>query len=287
MKTAKNKQFRLRATAAAAVFASLVFMPVSAPAQMQMATPSSLTYADLADLTIPAKLVIRAQIRKQAPLAPEQSPHLRPGWVRLYVEAQTLALLGGNMPIGESLSYLVDVPLDARGKVPKLRKQDVILFASPVPGKPGQLQLVDVDAQLPATPELEARVKTILTELASPDAPPAVRGVRDALSVAGNLPGESETQLFLDAEDGASVALSVIRRPGMAPQWGVSWSELVDQSARAPEPQTLDWYRLACSLPQSLPADAILSRDGTSRFRAAEDYRLVLEQLGPCRRTRR
>ncbi len=287
MKTAKNKQFRLRATAVAAVFASLVFSPISASSQERISVPSSLTYADLADLAIPAKLVIRAQIRKQAPLAPEQSPQLRPGWVRLYIEAQTLALIGGNAPIGESLAYLVDVPLDAKGKAPKLKKQEVILFASPVPGRPGQLQLVDVDAQLPATPELEARVKSILTELASPDAPPAVSGIRDALSVAGNLTGESETQLFLDAEDGASVALSVIRRPGMAPQWGVSWSELVDQSARAPEPDTLEWYRLACSLPSSLPQDAILSRDGTSRFRAAEDYRLVLEQLGPCRRTRR
>lgn len=287
MKTAKNKQFRLRATAVAAAFASVVFSPVSAPAQEQISAPSTLTYADLADLTIPAKLVIRAQIRKQAPLTPEQSPHLRPGWIRLYVEAQTLALLGGNMPIGESLSYLVDVPLDARGKAPKLKKQTVLLFASPVPGKPSQLQLVDVDAQLPANPAVEARIKTILTELASPDAPPEVKGVRDALSVTGNLPGESETQLFLNAADGASVALSVIRRPGMAPQWGVSWSELVDQSARPPEPETLEWYRLACSLPPSLPPDAILSRDGTSRFRAAEDYRLVLEQLGPCRRTRR
>jgi hypothetical protein len=263
-----------------------VFSPFSAPAQERISAPSSLTYADLADLAIPAKLVIRAQIRKQAALAPEQSPQLRPGWIRLYIEAQTLALIGGNAPIGESLSYLVDVPLDAKGKAPKLKKQTVILFASPVPGRPGQLQLVDVDAQLPAEPVLEARIKAILTELASPEAPPTVRGVRDALSVAGNLTGESETQLFLDAAGGASVALSVIRRPGMAPQWGVSWSELVDQSARPPEPQTLDWYRLACSLPPSLPPEAILSRDGTSRFRAAEDYRFVLEQLGPCRRSR-
>lgn len=287
MKMAKNKQSALRAAIAAALLGGVSLAPVSAVAQEGMAAPSSLTYADLADLTVPAKLVIRAQIRKQAPLTPEQSPYLRPGWIRLYVEARTEALLGGSMPIGESLSYLVDVPLDARGRAPKLKNQSVILFALPVPGKPSQLQLVDVDAQLPATPALEERIKAILTELASPDAPPAVQGVRDALSVAGNLPGESETQLFLNAENDASVALSVIRRPGMAPQWGVSWSELVDQSARAPEPETLEWYRLACFLPSSLPPDAILSRDGTSRFRAAEDYRLVLEQLGPCRRYRR
>jgi hypothetical protein len=38
--------------------------------------------------------------------------------------------------IGETLSFLADVPLDARGKVPKLRKMPVLLMGDTVPGRP-------------------------------------------------------------------------------------------------------------------------------------------------------
>ncbi len=286
MKAVERKR-KLMCMAAVAVI-SLASLPVPASAAESDDASASFdfAYADLADLAIAAELVIKAEIRKQATLSPERSPSLRPGWARLYIEAQTQALIAGNAPIGESLKYLVDVPLDANGKVPKLKKQSVLLFARSVPGRPGELQLVDVDAQIPADPQTEARTRAILTELASPDAPPQIKGVNDAISVAGNLAGESETQVFLDAEDGASVALSVIRRPGMPPEWGVSWTELVDQSAQAPQHGTLEWYRLACFLPDSLPPEAILSRDGASRVRAAQDYRLVKDELGQCTRNR-
>ena len=106
------------------------------------------------------------------------------------------------------------------------------------------------------------------------------------MSVEGNLAGESETQLFLKTKGSDVAALSIVRRPGMAPQWGVSWTELVDQSARPPAPDTLAWYRLACFLPDSLPQDAILSQDSASRIRAFQDYRFVMQRLGPCPRNR-
>ena len=106
------------------------------------------------------------------------------------------------------------------------------------------------------------------------------------MSVPGNLAGESETQLFLDTASGEPVSLSVVRRPGMEPEWGVSWSEIVDQSARPPEPQTVAWYRLACSLPAQLPAGAFLQQDQASRRRAEADYEFIIAQLGGCPRTR-
>lgn len=259
---------------------------VSVSAQTLDESYFALTYADLADLSDAATLVVKVQIRKQAVLEPERSPGLRHGWVRLYIEAETEALLSGQSAIGESLSYLVDVPLDAKGKPPKLKKQRVLLFAHAVPGRPSQLQLVTTDAQLLADEMTELRVRALLAELAPPDAPARITGVRDAMSVTGNLAGESETQLFLETENGAPVSLTIIRRPGMAPEWGVSWTEIVDQAARPPLRDTLAWYRLACFLPDSLPYDAILSRDGASRVRAAQDYRLVMQQLGSCSRDR-
>ena len=244
------------------------------------------TYVDLVELAEGTPAVVRAEIRRQVMVEPERAPGLAPGFARLYIEARTLALLGGNVPLGESLRYLVDVPLEANGKPPKLKKSEVLLFARTVPGRPGELQLVDPTAQLPYTPQLAERVRNVLGELASTDRPPVVTEIRDAMSIAGTLVGESETQLFLDTRDDGPVSITVVRRPGQAPRWGVSWTDIVDQSARPPAPETLAWYRLACALPERLPAQAILSRDPADRTRAAEDYALVRARLGACERNR-
>ena len=155
-----------------------------------------------------------------------------------------------------------------------------------MPSRPSELQLIAPDAQISADQATEARLRAVIAELAAPDAPPQVTGVRDVLSVAGNLAGESETQMFVETAAGNPVALTVIRRPGMNPQWGVSWTEIVDQAAQAPARGTLEWYRLACSLPQTLPADAFLQADPAGRRRAEADYEFVLDQLGECERTR-
>jgi hypothetical protein len=177
------------------------------------------------------------------------------------------------------------VPLDARGKAPKLKKRDFLLFARAVPGRPGELQLAGPTAQIPYDEATVARLRPILTELASPDAAPAVTGVRDALAVLGTLVGESETQIFLATKSGDPVSLTIVRRPGMEPVWGVSYSEIVDQAARPPVPNTLAWYRLACFLPAQLPRGANLSQDPAASARAAQDYAFVLDQLGQCSRT--
>ncbi|MEM8726946.1 MAG: hypothetical protein AAGE86_15645, partial [Pseudomonadota bacterium] len=206
------------------------------------------------------------------------------GFARLYIEARTLSLLYGSSAIGESLTYLVDVPLTAKGKPPKLKRREMLLFARPVRGKAGSIQLVGSEGQMDYTPDLVARLRPILTQLLASDAPPVVTGVNDALAVPGNLVGESETQIFLGTEDRSPVSVSVLRRPGQNPVWGVSWGEIIDSAARPPQPRTVRWYRLACSLPQSLPSSANLSRDPAARRLASTDYSFVLEQLGPCER---
>jgi hypothetical protein len=276
-------------TAACALAAVILFAGAAAASVAQDRAPAAspaVTYADMADLAEAAMVVALVEVRDQAAVEPERAPGLVPGHVRLYLEARTEALLAGRAALGESLVYLADLPLDAKGKAPKLKKQRFLVFASPVAGRPGSLQLVDPSAQLLATPENEQLARTVIAALAAPDAPPAVTGIRDVMSVPGNLAGESETQLFLETETGQPVSLSVIRRPGMDPAWGVSWSEIVDQSARPPAPLTVGWYRLACSLPAQLPADAFLQQDSASRRRAEADYGFIVEQLGGCPRTR-
>jgi hypothetical protein len=269
----------LSASLAAAAFAFGVAAAPPAP------TAPPPTYADLADLSDAADLVVHAKVAKAILVPAERATNVAAGHARIYVEAETQALIAGNAPLGPTVKYLVDVPLDSRGKVPKLKKREYLLFARPVAGRPGELQLVGPNAQLAWDPAIDSRLKPILADLLQEDAAPAVTGVRDALSVAGTLAGESETQLFLGTRSGDPVSLTVVRRPGMAPQWGVSFGEIVDQSARPPERDTLAWYRLACFLPPQLPSSANLAQDSVSRERAANDYRFVIQQLGPCPRT--
>jgi len=263
-----------------------VFVGVGGASAQEYQPLPQASYADLVSLADPAEIVLRAEIRKQAVVEPERSPGLRPGYVRLYIEARTLTLISGSVPVGESLRYVVDMPLDERGKVPKVKKHEVLLFARVVPGRTGDIQLVGPSAQLMWNADLESRLRPILTELAGPDSPPKITGIRDAISIGGNLVGESETQIFLSTDADQPVSISIIRRPGQRPLWGVSWSDIIDQAAQPPRAQSLKWYRLACSLPGRLPERALLSSDRASKSRTRSDYAFVLSELGECERLR-
>ena len=84
--------------------------------------------------------------------------------------------------------------------------------------------------------------------------------------------------------DRSPVSITVLRRPGQQPVWGVSWGEIIDSSARPPQRETLRWFRLACSMPASLPSNANLARDAAARRLAEDDYGFVMQQLGACDR---
>ena len=245
------------------------------------------TYADLADMSDSAHLVLRAQVLKLVRVKDQRAPGLRPGYGRFYVKARTRTLLTGNVPLGESLQYLVDLPLDERGKPPKLKKQDVLLFARAVPGRPGELQLISPDAQLIWDEMTEARLRSILTELVSDDAPARITGVREIIYVPGNLAGAGETQIFLSTADNSAASITVRHTSGMPPRWGVSFSELMADVGNPPARDTLAWYRLACFLPDAPPSRANHSETASARAQAAADYRMVLGELGACTRARK
>ena len=275
----------IRSLAAAFFVANLVvphgFAQIPA---MPVPPASAVTYADLADLADHSPLVARVEIREAIRLRPEQAPGLRAGMARVLVKAKIRALLLGET-IGESASYLADVPLDPNGKLPKLKKSTALIFARIVPNRPGELQLVSPMGQIAWSQAVEDRVRAILTELVAPGAPPRVTGVREVSYVPGNLIGEGETQIFLATQRGDPVSISVIHRPGAPPVWGVAFSEIVDQAARPPLRDTLAWYRLACFLPAGLSSATDLSGDGEAQRIAAQDYRYVRGQLGACPRT--
>ena len=239
-------------------------------------------YVALARLADAAPQVLRVQVKKTTVVDPARAPDVAPTMARLFVEAQVLNLIRGKQGVSESIRYLVDVPRNAKGNVPKLRKQQFLLFARPGT-RPGEVQLVSKDAQVAWTAATEQQVRTIVTELVSTGAPPAIKGIREALHVRGNLQGEGETQVFLATSTGDPVSLTVLRRPGLAARWAVSLTEIVDEAAAPPKRNTLLWYRLACSLPREIPARALVSDTPADNDLARRDYNFVLEQLGPCR----
>ncbi|WP_445326751.1 hypothetical protein [Sphingobium sp. AN558] len=254
-------------------------------AQNSALQPSRLSYADIVDLADTAPLVLQARVLNMIALPPAPATNVVPGTRRYYIEAQVTGLIRGDGGISPTVSYLYDVPLDARGKPPKLKKTTVILFAR-AGARPGEIQLTARDAQLAATPAEISRVKAILSDLVAPGAPPRILGLGDAFHVAGTVAGEGETQIFLRTENGEPVSLSIIRRPGLEPRWALALGEIVDEAARPPERGSLLWYRLACGLPPSLPPRSVRTLAAPDAEAARADYELVIAALGRCDRTR-
>lgn len=257
--------------------------PAGQPANLP-AAPAA-TYADLADLADSAPIVLRAQVRKALPVEPARATGLRAGHGRFYIEARTLAFLSGSGLIGEDLRYLVDLPLDAKGKPPKLKKADVLLFARDPRGRPGEIQLVATDAQIRWDAASEASLRAILAELHGTRPPPRVRSLFEAIHVPGTLAGEGETQFSLLTGADTAASITVSHRAGQRPTWSVSFSEVVDGGG-VPARETLAWYRLACFLPASLPPGTNLSATRIDAAQAESDWRLVRRDLGDCPRNR-
>jgi hypothetical protein len=237
-------------------------------------------YVETARLALAGRTVVAADIADAIALKGAQAAGVPAGTTRYYVQAQVRGLISGQ-GVPAQVSYLVDLPNDPAGRKLKLKGVPVLLLADTT-GNAGELRLVGPRAQMPRTPENERRLRAILTEAVSPDAPPAITGVTRAFHVAGSLPGESETQIFLRTADQRPISLSVLRRPNEEPRWVVALSELVDDSAAAPKPESLLWYRLACGLPSALPGSATGTLEAPDADAARQDYQLVLKSLGPC-----
>jgi len=262
-----------------AVAALALATPAHAQPAMQPAGP---TYPDLVELSKRAGMVIKARVQTVSRLDPAQVRNPTALHDRFYAEAQTEALIYGRQGIGPSLRYLIDLPQDR----PELSGRDVLLFAWRVPDKASDIKLVDPTAQVLWSPVQEARVRSILSELVVPGAPTPVTRVRELMFVPGNLAGQGQTQIFLDTKGGRSAAITVRHRPGSAPSWGVSFSQVADGAGTPPPHDSLAWYSLACFLPAYPPAAANVSRSSAKKEQALTDYRMVVSSLGTCNRTR-
>ena len=265
----------------------LLFMPVYHAQSQELMPERPLSYADIADLTLAAPIVALARIDRVRRVDEDRATGLRPNHVRYYIESDLDGLIRSAQAVPARVSYLLDMPLDADGRRPRIRDRRVIILATAVPGRRGELQLIAPDAQIDWTEDREQTIRTLLSNAASNDAPGTITGVGNAFSVPGTLPGESETQIFLATSDGRPVSISVLRRPNQEPRWSVSMSEIVERASPPPASNTLLWYRLACFLPNRLPESSMETTDRNQAAIARQDYGLVIDDLGPCPRYRR
>jgi hypothetical protein len=245
---------------------------------------SPYSYADIADLAARATTVAVARIKRISPVRADLATNSQVGTKRYYVEADVQSLIRGEAALARRIGFVIDLP-DERNAAKAIKGRTFILFGR-TGGKPDRMQLVSSNALLPLTTTTEAKVKSITAELLKPDAPPAIPGIGEAFHVKGTVAGEGETQIFLLTDGGQPVSLSIIRRPDMAPRFGVALGEVVDEAATIPASDTLLWYRLACILPGALPDSAVAKLEAADADAARTDYRAFMDQLGPCPRTR-
>ncbi len=249
--------------------------------------PDPLQYADLADLSVNAPLIVHVTVKKAIKVRQERALSAPSGTQRFYVEAETNALIRGQSGIAGAIRYIIDLPLNERGKPPKIKRQQFIIFARPSNRGAGEVQLISKDAQILWGPNREARIKAIVRELVKRDAPPAIDRIASAFHVPGTIIGEGETQIFMDTDSNVPVSISVLSRDGQQKVWAVSLGEIVDEAARAPARNSLLWYRLACFLPRELPYEALDGQSPDNAETARQDYRMVIRDLGSCPRARR
>lgn len=266
--------------------ASIMLVAAQQANDSQVQIPPRLTYADTADLALGAPVAAHVTLRRGVPLRGEQAVGVPQGHTRFLIEADLTALIRGEPGTPAEVRYLADFPNDARGRPPRLqRRSQWLVFARPVRGRPGELQLVAPDANLPYDAAIAELARQIIRAELEGDAPPAIAGIGRAFHVPGALPGTGETQIFLQTERSQPISITVAREPESAPRWFVSLSEFVDAGASRPEPDSLLWYRLACFLPSRLPAAAV-SDAGEHAQAIQSDYSLVRQGLGPCPRNR-
>ena len=267
--------------------AACALVTVNAAAQQGASSIVSSTYqyADLADLALAAPITAHVKIKSTKRLSKELSTGVHPGLARHLITADVIALIKATEGVPKRIQYLIDLPVDSRGKVQKLTKSESLIFA--IPAGPAFVRLVAPDAQVPWSAEAARSVRAILSEAARADAPPVLRGISSAFHSEGSIPGEGETQIFLNSPEDKPVSLTVQRRTGEQPRWFVSQGEVVDEGTSQPRPDTLLWYRIACTLPVSIPPSSVDGQPADAIANIKADYKVILEGLGPCNRTRK
>jgi hypothetical protein len=265
--------------------ANLAQAPLDLPPSFVIEADTA-SYANIADLVVISPLIVDVTVRNVRKLSAEQTSGVPASFERVLVEADVMALIRGEGGITPRVRFLLDVPKNAKGKIPKLQKQRIYLFGRQVTGRPSEVQLARPNALALFSTTNDALVRAITKEAVQVNAPRRLTSVSSAFHSVGTVLGEGETQIFVKTDNDQPLSLTILSRPGQQKIWAVSTAEVIDASATAPQRMTLLWYRLACGLPRALPADRVEGASKADTARAQADYSFVIESLGPCGRNR-
>ncbi|AEI38289.1 MAG: hypothetical protein ABF461_04850 [Zymomonas mobilis subsp. pomaceae] len=243
------------------------------------------TYADFVDLILASPIVASVDIVRATKLSQKLTPDLPEGESRFFVEAKVVTLIRGAEGLANDITYLVDTKDDERGHPQRIKeKTQYLIFGQPVAGHPEQVVLTRPYANLIWTENDEATAASITRDILSNTPAPQITAITGAFYVPGSLPGESESQIFLQTASRQPISLNILRRPQEKPQWAVALGEMTDEEATPPAPHSFLWYRLACGLPKAMPQAVLSTLSGHDMLAVAEDYKVVLGGLGPCLR---
>ena len=168
------------------------------------------SYADVADLVVQSPLILDAQIRKVTKLPETQTVGVPANLQRLLVVADVASLIRGSDGFAAQARFLLDIPKDAKGKIPKLQKRRYFLLGSKVAGRPGELRLARPDALVEWSAENDAMLRAITREAVQLEAPRAISGITGAFHSQGSILGEGETQIFLRTSNGQPISISIL-----------------------------------------------------------------------------
>jgi len=266
--------------AAASVFGSQV-APAAKPKELPPVPRPS--YARVADLVTASQAIAVISVKKMTAIPAAEAPGLPAGYQRFLIAADTQSLIRGNDVLNKEASFLIDLALPPKAKPPKWAKRNFLIFGR-VEDRVDFFQLLASDSLIAWSPDNEAFVRKVDKEMTAGDAPPLIRGVDSVFHVAGTVAGEGESQIFLTTSDGSPISLSIIRKPGEQPLFGVSLGEIVDEAAALPGNDTPLWYRLACFLPAQIPEKALAGQAAPDAAAASKDYADFLKAMAPCDR---
>lgn len=245
--------------------------------------PARAAVADVARLVSRSDVILRGTITKAQKLSPKEAPGLAPGHVRHLVRADVAALIMAPGIMDAQVTYLVDVVRDSRGKLPKLTKMPVLLFLDQVRGPRGGWRLADLDAQRMWNSAEENEARRLAAERQAEKLEGLhLTGFGSGFHVPGNVPGESETQIFLKTANAMPVSLIILRRPGQAPRYRMVTGDIINETDGEIRPASLLWYHVACTLPATLPSDMGEGQPEEHRAALVRDYASLRADIGAC-----
>lgn len=252
--------------------------PPTESATLSIKTPVD-EWTALADLALASDVILRGTVTRTQRIRGAAAAGVPAGSQLLLVTMQLSDALKTPGLVPARAEWLWQGPRATAAQPPVAKGNDVLVFLSaPAAGQQAetaQYRLRAPGGQLAWTAEGDAAVRRILADAAIAGAP-MVNGIGDAFRTDGTVAGQSESQFFLETQQGSPLTLIVTRVPGAPPDVRTASGDLIGASAAPVAPRTLLWRALACGLPETLPprlaADAGL----------VADYAAARASIGPC-----